>query len=258
MCDAGCAEIFKPDRSAQSSLPGNLAAGRRPSFAVHTIAAPLVDGTTLAGWLDSIFGEGQGDAEQRATLTKSALALLIFAHGTPCIAAADVESLPVRQFVAEALHARAQAAHLLQPSAYDGARSVAWCDQHGNAPAWDHAHARDAVLIEVAKAGGALGCAACVAVNSSWEMVQIALPPTQGTALWQPLVDSGGNMSVPGQRTRGALLRAGSTYWLAPKAVALFLAEPQPQAAAPSHGLGSDSEGGGASQPSVQADGTYW
>ena len=261
---AGSAEIFKAKEPEQSGLPGNLAAGRRPSFAVNTVSMPLVDGTTLGSWLDGVFGAGQGDDEQRVTLVKSALALLVLAHGTPCIAAADIEAGSVRAFVAEALAARATAAALLQPSSYDGVRTVTWCDQHGNPPAWDFADARDAALLEVARSGGATGRAACLAVNASWEMVQVALPPAQGAALWQLLLDSGAGMSVPGRQTQGSQLHAGSTVWLAPKAVALFMAEPQLQSAVHAEPYSTAVTSGAAAPdvrsegPQLQPDGTYW
>jgi hypothetical protein len=240
---AGCAEVFQAQQPS-ADLAGNLAAGRRPSFAVNTVSTPLVDGTTLGSWLDSIFGPGQGDGRVRLTLMKSALLLLALAQGTPQFAAADLEGAELAQFAAAALVARRRLAGLLQPPTFTAAREVEWTNEHGAAPSWGGQGGPHAVLAMRVRAGGAVGASACVVINAGWDAVTSSLPATQGTALWHVLLDSGADMPYDVcLNGRGRQLSMGSSYTLAPKSV-LLLAADAPAKSAASGGAGSQAGAG--------------
>ena len=72
--------------------------------------------------------------------------------------------------------------------------------------------------------GGESGFVACLAINSSWEHVCVNLPPA--ALPWRALLDSGAD--APDDVTLGGderVLRAGSTYTMAGKAVLLLVAD---------------------------------
>jgi hypothetical protein len=224
---AGCAEIFQADWSPEAGLPGNLAAGRRPAFAVNCVSTPLVDGTTLGSWLDSIFGPGQGDGRTRLILMKSAIMLVALAQGTPQLAAADLKGAEVARFASAALAARRRHATIMLPAKFNAVRDVAWFTEHGHAPQWGGTGAGDAVLGQVVRTGGALGSSCCLFVNSSWQSVSVQLPPTPGTSLWRVQLDSGSDMPDDVCAADGGRpLRAGSNYVVAPKGAVLLSATP--------------------------------
>ena len=231
---AGCAEVFQADWSPEAGLSGNLAAGRRPAFAINTASSPLVDGTTLGSWVDSFLGPGEGTAAVRVTLMKSALLAAVVAQGTPQLAAADVESPELARFATAALQARRQLGDLLQPPQYSTPRELSWFNESGQSPAWGDATALHGVLGLCVRTGGALGQAACVLLNRSWEKVTVMLPPTPGATVWHVLVDSGSDTPHDTPVLEGGRpLQAGSTYIVAPKGALVLQALERRSSGAP-------------------------
>ena len=222
-CGAGCADVFQADWSPQAGLPGNLSVGRRPSFGVNTISSPLVDGTTLGSWLDSIFGAGQGDGRLRVPLMKSAILLASVARGTPQLAAVDLEGPEVSRFASGALHARRDVAHVIRPPKFETARDVLWFNEHGGAPQWGGEGQGNAVLGKLTSISGVGGEAVCVIINSSWDRVDVNVPDAPAGSLWHVLLDSGSD--APDDvclQASARRLQAGSNYDMAPKAALLL------------------------------------
>lgn len=222
--------MLQADWSPEASLPGNLAAGRRPAFGINTISSTVVDGTTLWSWVDSI--EDPQDlllTKKRLTLAKSAVLLMMLSPGTPQASATDFSNSEIAGFFKGACAARfdEEVAGLLRPSKFEAIRDVTWFDAHGGPPKWEFAGYHDTVLGYCAREGGALGKAVCMVVNAGESQVRVTLPQPPGGSLWKLLLNSGATSpeDVP-IHTGGRRLPAGSGVVLEPKAAALLFSSP--------------------------------
>lgn len=237
MWHAGNASMLQADWSPEAGLPGNLAVGRRPSFGINTISSPLVDGTTLQSWLDSVLGPESAGSRKQAVLAKSAIMLMMLARGTPQASAQDLDSAEIAGFYKAALTVRLKEdwSKLMRPLQFEEFCDVQWFAGHGHEPNWDQEGPGSEVLGFIVREGGALGKAISVVVNSAdWE-VRVSLPQTPGRSLWTVVLDTGA-MSPDDVliESGGRKLPAGSGLVLAPKAAAFLFAEPSsPMAVSP-------------------------
>eukprot|EP00892_Ulva_mutabilis_P009107 jgi/Ulvmu1/6569/UM003_0206.1 len=234
----GNADMLQADWSPEASLPGNLAAGRRPAFGINTISSPIVDGTTLWSWVDSIADPVDiALTKKRLTLAKSAVMLMMLSPGTPQASAVDFSNSEIAGFFRGACAARFddEIAELLRPSKFEVIRDVKWFDAHGGQPKWDFAGYDDTVLGYCAREGGALGKAVCLVVNAGETQVRVAIPQPPGGSLWQLLLNSGATSPDDVLIHSGGLrLPAGGGVALEPKAVALLCAFPSKSRSLPS------------------------
>lgn len=229
--------MFQADWSPEASLPSNLAVGRRPSFGINTISSPLVDGTSLNSWLDSVLGVDSTDRRKRVVLSKSAILLLMLARGTPQASAADLGNIEIARFYQAALAVRLNEEwlNLMRPLWFEVFCDVQWFGGHGQEPNWDEGGPGSEVLGFVVREGGALGKAVCVVANSGDGEVRVALPQTPARSLWTVVLDTGA-MSPDDVliESGGRKLPAGGGLVLAPKAAAFLFAVPAaPTPAAP-------------------------
>lgn len=230
--------MLQADWSHEASLPGNLAAGRRPAFGINTISSTVVDGTTLWSWVDSVLDPVDiGLTKTRLTLAKSAVMLMMLSPGTPQASVADFSNSDIAAFFRAACAARfdEEVAELLRPSQFEVIRDVTWFDAHGGPPKWDFAGYHDTVLGYCARQGGALGKAVCLVVNSSEGQVRVTLPQPPGGSLWKLLLDSGATSREDvAVNAGGRRLPAGSGVVLEPKAAALLFSCPNDSSTASS------------------------
>ena len=223
--------MLQADWSPEAGLPGNLAAGRRPAFGVNTISSPVVDGTTLWSWVDSIADPVDiALTKKRLTLAKSAVMLMMLSPGTPQASAVDFANTEIAGFFQGACVARfdEEVAALLRPSKFEAIRDITWFDAHGGQPKWEFAGYDDNVLGYCAREGGALGKAVCLVVNAGEGEVRVALPQPPGGSLWKALLNSGATSPEDVLvYSGGKRLPAGGGITLAPKAAALLFSSPE-------------------------------
>jgi hypothetical protein len=219
--------MLQADWSPEAHLPGNLAAGRRPSFGINTVSSHFVDGTTLDSWLDSVRGDDVN--RKRAVLAKSAVLLLMLASGTPQASCVDLETMEIGRFYRAALSVRLRPdwAALLRPPKFEVLRDIKWFNAHGHEPVWGQPDMGSAVLGFCIREGGALGKAVSLIANAGDDEVRVQLPQTPGRSLWTVVLDSGSVMPDDVLLDSGGRrLPAGSGLVLAPKAAAFLFAYP--------------------------------
>lgn len=223
--------MLQADWSPEASLPGNLAAGRRPAFGVNTISSTVVDGTTLWSWVDSV--EDPHDptlTKKRLTLAKSAVLLLMLSPGTPQASVADFGNAEVAGFFRGACAARFddEVTGMLRPPKFEVFRDVTWFEAQGQPPKWDFAGYDDTVLGYCAREGGALGKAVCLVVNAGERQMRVTLPQPPGGSLWKLLLDSGATSPEDNyMHSGGRRLPLGSGVVLQPKAAVLLFSSPK-------------------------------
>lgn len=220
--------MLQADWSPEACLPGNLAVGRRPSFGINTISSPLVDATSLQSWIDSVLGSESAGDRKRIVMAKSAILLMMLARGTPQASATDLEIMEVARFFKAALAVRLKEdwSKLMRPQ-FEEFCDVQWFSGHGKEPNWDQGGPGSEVLGLIVRAGGAVGKAVSIVVNSGDGQVRVSLPQSPGRSLWTVVLDSG---AMPPDdvliQSGGHRLPAGSGLVLAPKAAAFLFAAP--------------------------------
>lgn len=251
-----------PDLTAarwDAGLPGGLAAGRRPAFAVNALAPP--GGPPLL----SLAG-GDADLERGEVVARSLLLLLAVSQGTPALSGSVLARAGLRRFAAAALQLRRRYQRLLAPPLLDSPRAIAWHDASAAwEPDWsgeaaargapaanylafsvvDGSGAGSSSVSSPAAAGAVAGAApattaAAAPARAGWQQQQavyvgfnaapdtaaVTLPPPPPGMQWRRLVDTSRLPPDDAVPRGGELLER--EYLLAPWAALMLDAVPRP------------------------------
>ncbi|KAL4447190.1 hypothetical protein ABPG77_007223 [Micractinium sp. CCAP 211/92] len=239
----GSAAIFDADWEA--GLPGNLAIGRRPAFAMNSItvlgrqslaelAAEAAEVAAAANAADAALGLGTiaGAPPSAATISKSLLALAVLSLGVPIIPQDTVADLAAAHFVGVLMRLRSRLAELLLPPRFDSPRDIRWHSAVDPLvePIWDAELAAEAVAAGHRSTNylafsvhGMDGQAVYVGINPHPHAVPVFLPTPPLGRVWERVVDT----SLP--PPEDALLQGGqpirsTNYQINPKAVLVLQA----------------------------------
>ncbi|KAL4443720.1 hypothetical protein ABPG75_011457 [Micractinium tetrahymenae] len=239
----GSASIFDSDWDA--GLPGNLAIGRRPSFAMNSItvlgrqslaelaaeAAELAAAACAAEAAQGLGGVG-GAPPSAATVAKSLLALAVLSLGVPIIPQDTVADLAAARFVGVLMRLRSRLAPLLLPPRFDSPRDIRWHSALDPLvePIWDAELAAEAVAAGQRSINylafsvrSTDGQAVYVGINPHPHAVPAFLPTPPPGRVWERVIDT----SLP--PPDDALLEGGqpvrsTTYQVNSKAVVVLQA----------------------------------